>query len=440
MYLADRSKPAVKDSPRRGARRRVASTVVALGTVSLLTDISSESLSAVLPLYLTVVLGLSPLAYGVVDGIYQGASALVRILGGWLSDRTDRPKWVAFIGYALSAATKLVLIPAHGFAAISAIVSVDRLGKGLRTAPRDALIATASDEATLGRSFGIHRALDTVGAAIGPLLAFGILWVVPGDYRSVFVASFAAALVGLVVLGLLVPDLRPRRDSARAAGQGSDPDAAVSSVSSASPVPAPAPSVPKPSLRLMLRSPGLRRLVVAAAILGVLTVSDGFLYLSLQQRDSFAAQYFPLLFVGTNIAYFSLAVPLGHLSDRVGRPHVLVLGHVLLVAAYLCAAGPAGGLGTTILCLLFLGAFYAATDGVLAALTSTLVPTASRAVGIATTQTVVAISRFASSLLFGLLWVRVGRAPAVWVFAVTLFVAVPVAWALVRNLRPAVQA
>ncbi|WP_347354856.1 MFS transporter [Intrasporangium sp.] len=429
MYLADRSKPTVEDTARRRGRRRVTSTVVALGTVSLLTDISSESLSAVLPLYLTVVLGLSPLAYGVIDGIYQGASALVRILGGWLSDRTDRPKWVAFIGYALSALTKLVLIPAQGFAAISAIVSVDRLGKGLRTAPRDALIATASDEASLGRSFGVHRALDTVGAAVGPLLAFGILWIVPGDYRSVFVASFAAALAGLVVLGLLVPDLRPRRDSA--AARAAVTDAAR---------PAPAPSVPRPSLRLMLRSPGLRRLVAAAAILGVLTVSDGFLYLSLQQRDSFAAQYFPLLFVGTNIAYFSLAVPLGHLSDRVGRPHVLVLGHVLLVAAYLCAAGPVGGLGTTILCLLFLGAFYAATDGVLAALTSTLVPTASRAVGIATTQTVVAISRFASSLLFGLLWVRVGRAPAVWVFAVALFVAVPVAWALVRNLRPAVEA
>lgn len=428
MYLADRARPAVDGTTRRTSRRRVASTVVVFGIVSLLTDISSESLSAVLPLYLTAVLGLSPLAYGVIDGIYQGASALVRVFGGWLSDRTDRPKWVAFIGYGLSAVTKIALIPAHGFAAITAIVTVDRLGKGLRTAPRDAVIATASDEATLGRAFGVHRALDTVGAAIGPLLAFGILWLVPGDYTSVFVASLAAALAGLAVLGLLVPDLRPRRGRGAAVAEETERYAAE---------PAPSATVPPPSFRLLLRNRSLRRLVVAAAVLGVLTISDGFLYLSLQQRDFFAAQYFPLLFVGTNIAYFSLAVPLGRLSDRVGRARVLVLGHLLLVAAYVCAAGPAGGLATTLLCLFFLGAFYASTDGVLAALTSTLVPTATRAVGIATTQTVVAVARFASSLLFGLLWVRVGRGPAVWVFVLALLVAVPVAWGLVRGLRPA---
>jgi nitrate/nitrite transporter NarK len=197
VYLSDRPRQAtVGDAASAGTTkgRRVGSTVVLLGLVSLFTDISSESVSAVLPLYLTAVLGLTPLAYGLVDGLYQGVSALVRILGGWLADRADRPKWVAFVGYAVSAVTKVGLIFAQGLGAVTTVITLDRLGKGLRTAPRDAIIAAATPEASLGRAFGVHRALDTTGAAIGPLVAFSILWLVPGDYRAVFIASLAAAV------------------------------------------------------------------------------------------------------------------------------------------------------------------------------------------------------------------------------------------------------
>lgn len=420
MYLTDRPRPgpAVTSVTGPGGipTRRVGSTVILLGLVSMLTDISSEAVAAVLPLYLTAVLGLSPLAFGFVDGLYQGVSALVRILGGWLADRADRPKWVAFLGYGLSALTKVLLIPAHGLAAISAVITVDRLGKGLRTAPRDALIAASSPGASLGRAFGVHRALDTAGAAIGPLLAFSILWFVPGDYRSVFVASLAAAVMGLVILFLLVPDLRPRRDAGAAA---------ASARRSA------------PSLRL-LGHRRFGRLLLASGVLALLTISDGFLYLSLQQRDDLAATWFPLLFVGTNVAYFALAVPFGRLSDQLGRASVMVGGHLLLLCAYLAAAGPVGGLAGTVACLLFLGAFYAATDGVLSALASTLVPTEVRASGIATVQTVVATARFASSLGFGLLWVWLGRGPALYALAAALAVSVPLAWWLLRGVeRPA---
>ncbi len=419
MYLSDRPQPATEAEAvaTTGVRKpKVGSTVVALGFVSLFTDISSESLSAVLPLYLTAVLGLSPLAYGFVDGLYQGVSALVRILGGWLSDRADRPKWIAFLGYGLSAVTKILLIPAQGLAAVTAVITVDRLGKGLRTAPRDAIIAASSPEASLGRAFGVHRALDTTGAAIGPLMAFSILWLVPGDYRAVFIASLAAAVFGLALLGLVVPDLRPRRAARREAAP-----------------------VASPSWRT-LAEPRFGRVVAAAALLGMLTISDGFLYLSLQQRDDFAGTWFPLLFVGTNVAYLALAVPFGRLSDRLGRARVLVGGHVLLVGAYLCAARPAGGLLLTLAVLLLLGAFYASTDGVLAALTSTLVPAGVRASGIATAQTVVALSRFASALIFGALWTGLGRSTAVYVVAAALAVAVAAAWWLLRGVERPVAA
>lgn len=424
-----------RSRPRGAGRSRVGtpvgSTVVLLGLVSLLTDVSSEAVSAVLPLYLTAVLGLSPLAYGFVDGLYQGVSAVVRILGGWLSDRADRPKWVAFAGYGLSAVTKVALLAAQGLGAVTAVITVDRLGKGLRTAPRDALIAASTPTATLGRAFGVHRALDTTGAAIGPLLAFAILWLVPGDYSAVFVASLAAAVTGLAVLLLLVPDLRPRRDRMTTAATATSAAAAApTAVPTAAPAAAPTP----PSLRL-LRQGRFGRLMLAAAVLGVLTISDGFLYLSLARRDDLAATWFPLLFVGTNVAYLALAVPLGRLSDRWGRARVLVGGHLLLVGAYLCAAGPVGGLPATLACLFLLGAFYAATDGVLAALTATLVPPEVRASGIATTQTVVAAARFASSVGFGSLWLWLGRGPAVYAVAAALVVAVPLAWWLLRGVE-----
>ncbi len=392
--------------------RRVSSTVLLLGCVSLLTDVSSESVAAILPVYLTAVLGLSPLAYGFIDGLYQGVSALVRILGGWLADHADRPKWVAFLGYGLSAVTKLLLIPLHGFVALTSVITIDRLGKGIRTGPRDAMIAASTPAHDLGRAFGVHRALDTFGAAVGPLLAFGILWYVPGNYTGVFVASSAAALLGLVVLALLVPDLRPRRSAGETPRQ-----------------------LARPSVRILRRA-GLGRLAAVAALLSVLAISDGFLYLSLQQRDDFAATWFPLLFVGTNIVYFLLAVPFGRLSDRVGRRHVLVGGHLLLAAAYVCVAGPAFGVLSTVGCLVLLGAFYAATDGVLAALTSTVAPASLRAVGIATTQTVVASARFISALIFGVLWTVVGRGVAVALFAGLLAAAVPLAWWLLRGLAP----
>lgn len=415
MYVSLRDRPKGDAAAAvRGATRRVATTVILLGVVSLLTDVSSEMVSSVLPLYLTAEVGLTMAAYGLLDGVYQGVSAAVRIGGGYAGDRGRHPKWVAAVGYGVSALSRIAMLPAHGFAAITAVITADRLGKGLRTAPRDALIADASDPAVLGRSFGVHRTLDTIGAAIGPLVAFGLLLAVPGDYGSIFVVSFAVALAGLAVLVLFVPNRRTGP-----AGRG-------------------------PGLRALMREvagPRLRRPLLAAGLLGVLTVGDGFLYLSLQDRDAFAALYFPLLYVGTNVAYLALAVPFGRLADRIGRARVLVGGHVALLAGYLLAARPAGGLLGTVVVLLLLGTFYAATDGVLPALVSRLVSTDARGTGIAAAQTVVAVARFAAAFGFGALWDATGRGAALLVVAALLAAAIPVAYALLRgvdrSLRPA---
>lgn len=408
MYVTLRDRPGADEPSGTGkVVRRVSSTVVLLGVVSLLTDISSESINSVLPLYLTAVVGLSPVAYGFLDGMYQGVSALVRLAGGYAADRGGHPKWVAVLGYGASAVSRIAMLPATGFAAITGVITADRLGKGLRTAPRDSLIAASSDPRLLGRSFGVHRMLDTVGAAIGPLVAFALLAAVPGSYDSIFVVSFAVATVGVVVLLLFVPDLKTTASAARV------------------------------GLRMVLREVSGRRLrgpLIAATVLGLVTVGDGFLYLALQERDDFAATYFPLLYVGTNLAYLTLAIPLGRLADRVGRGKVLLAGHGALLACYVLAALPAGGIGLTLGTLALLGVFYAATDGVLPALISRLVSDDARGSGIAAAQTVQAVARFASSVCFGVLWSVQGPARSLVLFTVLLAAMVPVAAWLLRGI------
>lgn len=424
MYISFSDRARTTDSAsatpgKTGAK--VSATVIALGLVSMLTDISSESVAAILPLYLTSVLGLSTIAFGVIDGLYQGVSAVVRIAGGYAADRTEQPKWVAFFGYGISALARVGLLVGTGFGVIAAVITVDRLGKGVRTAPRDALITASSLPETLGRSFGVHRMLDTIGAAFGPLLAFLVLFFIPNGYSVIFVVSLAFALIGLLILGLLVPNVT--QPVVTQCGLAATPTAGAGRTASA----------PRPRFRWRsLNDPRLRRLLIVAGIFGLLTVGDGFIYLVLQARSSFAAVWFPLLYVGTNLAFLVCAVPLGRLADRFGRLRVFVIGHGALLAAYVCAALPTTGALATIGCLVLLGVFYAASDGVLAALAAQYTPPGSTASGIAAAQTVVAIARLLASTGFGFLWFALGRETAVLIVAALLAVAIPAAILLLR--------
>jgi len=426
VYISFSNKPAqAEPSSRDGAkrqpgRRTVSSTVVTLGVVSMLTDISSESVAAILPLYVTGFLGMSTIAFGVLDGFYQGVSALVRIAGGYTSDRIGRPKWVAFTGYALAAVARIGLLFATGFAALTAVISADRIGKGIRTAPRDAVITASSRPDNLGTSFGVHRMLDNIGAAVGPLLAFFILLLIPDGYGTVFAASLAFAVIGVTILGLFVPNVRARRREAADAR---------------------ATNAPRPKFDWGVVTSGpMRRVLAAAGILGLLTIGDGFVYLALQARNDFAAQWFPLLYVGTNIVFLALAIPLGRLADRVGRARVFVYGHAGILGAYLAAALPIADAAATVLCLVLLGAFYAATDGVLAALAAQLTTPETHGTGIAAAQTVVALSRFLSAAGFGILWFVVGREASMLIVAGALIVAIPFAALLLRPLLSAPRA
>lgn len=413
VYISVRDRPA-SDRAAGTTRPPVGRVVITLGVVSLLTDVSSESVSAILPLYLTVVVGLTPVTYGLIDGLYQGVSALVRLGGGWLSDASDRPKWVAFLGYGLSAVARVFLLFASGAAGIAAVVTVDRIGKGIRTAPRDAMISSSTPTEHLGRAFGVHRMLDTIGAALGPLIAFGLLLLVPEGYSVVLVVSLAFALAGVALLGLLGPDVRHGRDEADRSGP-----------------------TPPPFRWRDLADRRLRPLLLVAGVLGLFTVGDGFIYLALLDHGGVNVSWFPLFYVGTNIAYLLLAVPIGRLSDRVGRGRTLVLGHLALVGAYLCAVLPTSTSAATIGTLALLGTFYAASDGVIAALAGRLVPVQARTSGIAAAQTVVALTRMLASAGFGLMWLLFGPSTAMIVVAGLLAVAILASASRVRLLDSA---
>lgn len=390
-------------------------TVIALGMVSMLTDISSESVAAVLPLYITSALGLSMVAYGFFEGMNQSISSVVRIAAGYAADRSHRPKPIAAAGYGLSMAARAGLLFATGFGGILAVIGLDRIGKGIRTAPRDAMIQHASQPEHLARSFGLHRLLDTIGATLGPLLAFVVLLLVPGDYRMVFVISLGAAVLGVAVLALVVPDRR--LDAPAPSGPEDDGQPA---------------GAPSPKLRVLVRGP-LGRVLLAAGFLGLVTIGDGFIYLALLEKGQLDARWFPLMFVGTNAFFLLLAVPLGRLADKTSRAGIFVLGHLALAGAYLCA-GAGNSLVLVLLALALLGVFYAATDGVLAALAGQLAPAGATSTAIGTAQTVVAVARLAASTGFGVLWILLGSTGAMLIAAGLLLVLVPAAWMLV--LRP----
>ncbi|MEV7072382.1 MFS transporter [Streptomyces sp. NPDC093990] len=429
MYLTDRSAPAgaSTDQPRRrGLRPGVAPVVLVLGTVSLITDISSEMVTAVLPLYLVSTLGFSPLAFGTLDGVYNGVSALVQLTGGHLADRIRNHKLLAGLGYGLSALCKPLLLLVSSIGALGTVLALDRTGKGLRTAPRDAMISLSTPSGKQGRAFGVHRAMDTTGAMLGPLAAFLILSAAADGYDAVFGVSACVAVLGVVVLVLFVPGRRQGGTDRPAPGERQAAGTAAADAAGRPPVRV------REALAL-LRLPRLRALAGCAALLGLTTVSDAFVYLLLQRRAGIGEQWFTLLPLGTAVVFLLLAVPVGALADRVGQHTVFLAGHAALLTGYALLLWAPDTPALPFLVLALHGVFYAATDGVLPAALADVVPEQLRASGLAIVGTSQALARFCCSLAFGAAWTVWGDGPALAASALGLLCCAAVA---TRVLRP----
>ena len=425
---------------RKTGRPFVARTVLLLGLTSLLTDISSEMVSAVLPLYMVQVLGLNPLQIGVLNGIQQGGSAFARLIFGFVADRMTRYREVAGIGYGLSAICKLGLLATTAFGGLTAVLLIDRTGKGIRTAPRDAMISLSTPQDELGTAFGVHRAMDTCGAMLGPLLGFALLALTPREYHGIFLISFCFALIGLAILLLLVED--PARDPERIKAAEAEAAAIAAAAPAAPAAPAPTEADEPAGGRLTLRGAAgllsggpLGGLVVISFLLGLATIGDAFLYLQLLERLDFADSLFPLLYVGTSLIFMVMAVPAGRLSDRIGRAKVFTFGYAILLALYAILLSGASSDLLVPATLLGLGIFYASTDGVLAALGSAAVPEAVRGTGLAALGTATGLAQFGASIAFGALWKFGGVHTAFIVFTAGLAVALA-ATILVLLIRP----
>ena len=398
MYLSRRAPrdPTAAGGLRRALRRGVPAPVLGLGVTSLCTDVASEAIASVLPLFLAFELHFTPLQFGAFDGGLLVVGALAMLAGGGVADHWRHPKRVAASGYGLSTVSRAGLYAsATAWPVATGFLWLDRVGKGLRTPPHDAMISVAAEPAAMGTAFGVHRALDTTGALLGPLLAAFVLARLPGAYDAVFAMAVGFSVLGLAVLVLFVADpLRARATrvlaAARVGGTGPTADRPAS------------PSA-GPALRSAWRHPELRHLTAAVGLLGLLTVSDAFLYLSVQRVSDLTLRYFPLLFVGTALSYVALAIPFGHLADRAGPARVFLAGHVALGAAYLCVLGTRGRGALLVGMLVLLGAYYAATDGVVMVQGSRLVPAEARSSALALVRTVAAGARFVGA-----------RSPSAW--------------------------
>lgn len=385
----------------RMTKPRVSATVFLLGLTSLVTDVSAEMVASVLPLYLVLSVGLSPFAFGVIDGLYLGGAAIVRLFSGFLADRSGNHKEIATTGYGLSAVSRLGMLLVGGtWALLASVILVDRLGKGIRTAPRDAMISLTTEPDKLATSFGVHRAMDTAGAMTGPLIAFGILSLSSTAYDAIFIVSLCFAVIGVAIIGLFVQN---------------PPVPAITNPGDA----------PAPSLRRALglvRDTRFGPLLLVGGVLSLMTMSDGFVYLSMQRQIDFRVGYFPLLYVATALIFMILAIPMGLLADRFGRGRVFVGGYAVLLLVYGLLLAPWNGPANVLVSLVLLGIYYAATDGVLMAMGSALLPGDLRASGLALLTTVTNVGRMAASILFGSLWTWQGLSMAVWVFIAGLFV------------------
>jgi len=368
---------------RTAAWRRIPSGIWALGFVSLFMDVSSEMIHALLPVYLVVGLGATALAVGIIEGIAEATAAITKIFSGALSDRIGRRKELAALGYGLAAFTKPIFPLAPTIAWLVAARFIDRVGKGIRGAPRDALVADLSPPELRGASFGLRQTLDTVGAFLGPLLAIGLMGVFADDFVAVF---WVAVVPAFLAFGLIVFAVR---EPARPAG--------------ARPVRNP---LSRAELGLLGRA--YWWVVGVAALFTLARFSEAFLILRAESAG-LPLMLVPAVLVVMNIAYAASAYPVGALSDRMDRVRLLIVGLGLLIAADLALAF-AQGLGAIACGVVLWGLHMGFTQGLLAALVADAVPAELRGTAYGMFNLVTGLAMLAASVIAGALWDRVGPA------------------------------
>ena len=361
--------------------REIPGGIWALGLVSLFMDISSEMIHALLPLYLVGVFGASTLTVGFIEGTAEATAAITKVFSGAISDYLGNRKWLTALGYGLSAATKPIFPLATSIAAVTAARFIDRLGKGIRDAPRDALVADLTPKRVRGSAYGLRQSLDAFGAVVGPLLAIVFMAAFADNFRQVFWVAVVPAFISLVIMVFGVRE--PKRDVQ-------------------------AHKVQNPFSRAeLVRLPRSFWLVIGvAAVFTLARFSDAFLVLRAQAAGMPLA-IVPAVMIVMNLAFTASSWPAGMLSDQIGRYALLVAGFTLLVGADLLLA-----FGESISVVMFSVALWGLhmglTQGLLAAMVADAAPAELRGTAFGLLNLVSGLALFAASIIAGGLWQELG--------------------------------
>jgi len=390
----------------RSVLSRIPPGVWALGFVSLLMDVSSEMIHSLLPLFMVGVLGASALTVGLVEGLAESTALIVKIFSGALSDYLGRRKGLAVLGYALGAFTKPLFAIASSIGMVLSARFLDRVGKGIRGAPRDALLADIAPAEVRGAAFGLRQSLDTAGAFLGPLLATGLMLLWADDFRAVF---WVAVIPGVLAVGLLIFSVH---EPARHEG-----------VKNVNPI----------------RRDNLRRLsssywwvVGIGAVFTLARFSEAFLVLRAQQ-GGIPVALVPLVMVAMNLVYSGLAYPFGRLSDQMSHRTLLAWGLVVLVAADLVLASSSHWTSVLVGVALW-GVHMAITQGLLATMVAATAPADLRGTAFGFFNLVSGLAMLLASALAGLLWDQLGASFTF--YAGAAFCIIALVLGLIRNVEP----
>jgi MFS family permease len=372
---------------------RLPRTVIALGAVSLLTDLSSEMIYPLLPVFLSTVLGAGPLAIGAIEGAAESVAALLKLASGWWSDRLPRRKPLVVVGYGIASIVRPLIGLAQGVGQVLAIRLADRAGKGIRGAPRDALIADAVDPSQRGRAYGFHRAADHAGAVAGPLLAFALLSWFHVPLRTVFLLAAIPAAAAMLTL---IFGVKESRREAAAADKG--------------------PNLARQGLD--------RRFWLYLGVLLLFTLgnsTDALLILRANELGVSAALV-PILWAVLHVVKSLSSTPGGVLSDRLGRRPLIIGGWMVYAAVYLGFAFASATWHAWALFIAY-GLYFGMTEGVEKALVADLVPASVRGAAFGWYNLTIGLAALPASLIFGGLWQAYGAATAFNVGAALAFVA-----------------
>lgn len=352
-------------------------TVLILGFVSLLTDISSEMVYPLLALYLTTTLGASPAIVGIIEGIAESLASLLKAYSGYVSDKVQRRKPLAILGYGSATIGRLFLFFSTSWSWVLWGRIIDRFGKGVRTAPRDALIAEASDAGRLGHSFGLHRALDTLGAVIGIAIAYFLFTSTHGNYTRIFLYSMIPGIIGVLLL-FSIKEKKPQLKSVKV----------------------------HPLAGWRNLNPRLKAFFLVAFLFTLGNSSNQFLLLRANNLGFKAADVI-LVYLLYNIVYALSAYPAGRLSDRIGRRTLLVCGYLFYGIVYLGFSMASASWHVWGLFGVY-GLYSGLTEGVEKALVSELCPVESKATMLGIHATLLGIGLLSASVIGGLLWRMIG--------------------------------